>query len=119
MWIGVVLVAALAAGSLLLRQPPLPLPQADLEAAPTSPGPVQSVQVRHELVVVPVASALKGTGARSPREVNSLAVSASNRAPVSGPRQQTRRAEAPLLAKVRRAVAGDGRYRPEPFPRVR
>ena len=115
--IAVVLVAAFATGSLLFRQ--APVPQTDLEAAPASPALVQTVQVKHDFVVVPMPSPVKGTGSRSPREVPSLSVSASNRPAVSASRQQPRRAEAPLLAKVRRAVAGDGRYRPEPFPRVR
>ena len=115
--IGVVLIGAFAAGSLLFRQGPVP--QTDLEAAPSSPAPVQAVQVKHDFVVVPMPSPVNGTGSRSPREAPSLSVSASNRPSVSAPRPQPRRAAAPLLAKVGRAVAGDGRYRPEPFPRVK
>ena len=116
-WTAAVLVAAIATGAMLFSQPQLS--EADAPPPATTPAPLGDVKVRHDLVVVPLAVPIEKSGPRSPRQASSVSASASGRADFTGRARQTPPAAAPLLAKVRRAVAGDGRYRPEPFPRVR
>lgn len=116
----------LAAASLLLRFPPESL-------ARNTPAPksLPDVRVEHEFVTVSIAQ-IPAASNTQPRGV--IASPASERQasnyPVDPPRATTEAAvpEKPvqrasrdrtLLGKAGRAFLGDGRHRPEPFPRVR
>ncbi len=70
---------------------------------PDSAGP--SVRIEHELVKLPKP--------RRPR-INRPAQWRSTRLAAAEPVAP----QAPLLVRARRALVGDGRYRPEPFPRL-
>ncbi len=88
--------------------------------SPAEPRPsVPSVEVRHELVAIPVpmARALNRRAAPPP-----AFRAASNSRTVPRPATRQARHSPPdvrLLEKARRAVVGDGRHKPEPFPRLR
>ena len=75
---------------------PMPL------SAPVSPPP--SVRVEHELVRLPKAKAPR---ANRPWR--------STRMALAGPPPPAR---TPLIVRASRAFVGDGRFKPEPFPRV-
>jgi hypothetical protein len=84
--------------------------------------PTADVRVRHDFVTVALPPPIKGVTPRLGPPATSLSASAgSAQSPATSPSppRRTRTNDGPLLAKVGRAVAGDGRYRPEPFPRVR
>jgi hypothetical protein len=98
---------------LMLYPPPASSPRIErtiaplVVAAPVSPsesaGP--SIRIEHELVRLPKPR---------PQRINRSAQWRSTRlaaAEPAGPR-------APLIVRARRAFVGDGRYKPEPFPRV-
>ena len=76
---------------------------------PASPGvvepPAPSVRVEHELVRLPRPRLPQAGRSRAWRSTR-LAMT---------DRSWTR---APLIVRARRAVVGDGRYKPEPFPRL-
>lgn len=75
----------------------------DLNPAPVASAAPASVRVEHELIPI-VAEAGPAPVATTPRDVT---------------RARRRAAEPTLGEKARRALLGDGRHRPEPFPRVR
>jgi hypothetical protein len=85
--------------------------------APLRARPSSDVQVRHEfitLTVPPLAPPRVASAGLAPRPAATLrpASAASSEAePALG--------QATLIQKARRALVGDGRYRPEPFPRIR
>ncbi|MBA2302015.1 MAG: hypothetical protein H0W08_05225 [Acidobacteria bacterium] len=88
-------------------------------ATPSPAEPRPSVQVRHELIAIPVPMARVINRRAAPPPAFRAAL---NGRPV--PRPATRQAgqSAPdvhLLEKARRVVVGDGRHKPEPFPRLR
>jgi hypothetical protein len=86
---------------------------------PSPPAPAPEVRVRQELVTATVTAEPVAAVSRP------AAPPAVKRAAHEGPRAQASppvRAAArdtSLLGRARRAVVGDGRYRPEPFPRVK
>jgi hypothetical protein len=90
----------------------------------TSPPPLAPVTVRHELVTVP-APAPTAPPTRTAHRADPPAAPA----PTLGARPTTAGASAPAVQpasrdqsffnRARRAVVGDGRYRPQPFPRVK
>ena len=82
---------------------PAPLPQAS-PGIQSSPVASPSVRIEHELVRLPKPR---------PQRINRP----------QGPSTRLAAAEpadprAPLIVRARRAFTGDGRYKPEPFPRV-
>lgn len=98
-----IVTAATAATVRLPDQPPPPEPA--IEALPrTSTLPEANVRVRHEFVTIAAAPARRLAEIRSAPPPPSL---------------QRRPAGEPLLSKARRALLGDGRHRPEPFPRIK
>ena len=97
---------------LMLHPPPASSPRVDPTAVrpveapvapPESAGP--SVQIEHELVRLP-----------KPRlqRINRPAQFRTTRLAAAEPAD----ARAPLIVRARRAFVGDGRYKPEPFPRL-
>lgn len=64
-----------------------------------------SVRVEHELVRLPKPR---------PQRIHRPAYSRSARLATDEPSA----ARAPLIVRARRALVGDGRYKPEPFPRL-
>ena len=83
---------------------PVPLPQASpgIEASPVGASP--SVRIEHELVRLPKPR---------PQRINRPQWRSSRLAAAEPPDPRT-----PLIVRARRAFTGDGRYKPEPFPRV-
>jgi hypothetical protein len=116
----VVLLTVVATAALKLGRPrPGPMISAATPAAELVAGrPTMShVKVRHELITVAAAPV------PSPRRAR---MAAAGPPKLAAPRQtspplpeQQASSEATLLGKARRAIVGDGRHRPEPFPRVR
>jgi hypothetical protein len=94
-------------------------------AAIDSPAPLPAalpdVRVRHEFVTVPVPS--RPENPAPVRTARSLGLEPAAARPIAAPTAApaVRRAsrDASFLEKARRAVVGDGRYRPEPFPRIK
>jgi hypothetical protein len=88
----------------LMAARPLPVPQASpgIPASPEDAGP--SVRIEHELVRLPKPR---------PERINRPQWRSTRMAAAepADPR-------APLMVRARRAFTGDGRYKPEPFPRV-
>lgn len=88
-------------------------------AVEAPPAPLPEVRVRHEFVTVPLPAA----AAHPPAGVRSgppPARTALSKPPVGpGEAAPVRRAgrDAGFLERARRAVVGDGRFRPQPFPR--
>ena len=91
--------------------------EAPPRVTPPTPEPVQSVEVEHTLVtaelVAPPAASTRGVPARSARPpaprrhaATSVAFAATREKPTS------------LAEKTRRAIVGDGRHKPQPFPRI-
>jgi hypothetical protein len=78
---------------------PVVVPQTSAEMA----GP--SVRVEHELVRLPKPR---------PQRINRPAQSRSTRLTAAEPAAS----RASLIVRARRAFVGDGRYKPEPFPRL-
>ena len=102
---GLLILSVVAAVAALRRGPDRPRVGAAVAAAASD----AEVRVRHEFVTAAPASlltprtTLPGLPARRAVQRN-----AEHRAPRPG-----------LIARARRAVTGDGRHRPEPFPRVK
>jgi hypothetical protein len=97
------IIAALAGGALLWPQPAI---------APISAhqSPVDTVQVEHEVIhVTPSQNRVPPAPARISRSA-SVRVAAA-RKPADRPAPQG------IVSRARRALLGDGRYRPDPFPR--
>jgi hypothetical protein len=105
---GLVIIVALAA--LTMYPPPAQVgvrdPQAALPATKLPPAPKPSVTVEHQLIQVePV---------RRPKPAPRLRRALPTTRMAYGPLRQ----EDSLAGRARRAVLGDGRFRPEPFPRL-
>jgi hypothetical protein len=97
---------------LMLHPPPASSPRVDRTALrpaaepvsqPESAGP--SVRIEHELVRLPKPR---------PQRITRPAQWRSTRLVAAEPAD----AQTPLLVRARRALVGDGRYKPEPFPRL-
>ena len=111
----------MVAGALLIPwRTESPLPGSTAVAAPSRPD--ERVRIEHDLVRIPVTTAKppvksvrlaqpapRPAGIRYSR-VDSQPLRASN---------NTARPEGGLIGKTMKRIAGDGRYRPEPFPRVK
>ena len=98
---------------LMLHPPPVSTPRVDPTAvqpvvdpqiAPETVGP--SVRVEHELVRLPKP--------RPQQRINRPAQWRSTRLAAAEPSE----ARPALIVRARRALVGDGRYKPEPFPRL-
>jgi hypothetical protein len=115
-WTVVIVSAAAAATILLLRQPQMPWTGSAEGSIPT-PVSVQSrdVRVQHELVTV----ARPATTQRAVRNAQPGPAAAPITARARQNAARTRPDKAALLVKASRAILGDGRYRPEPFPRAK
>ncbi len=101
------MVVALAA--LIMYPPPAQVgvgdPQTAAPAGKAPPAPKSSVTVEHELIQVePMPRPKPAPRLRRPLPSTRLAYGA--------PRQET------LVTRARRKFLGDGRFRPEPFPRL-
>lgn len=106
------ILAAAAVASTWLWRHPLPAVDAGTSVVegPRAVLPEPEVEVRHEIVrLSPPPSAPSIRDQRPAVEA----------VPRSAPRVVRARRDGSLLDKARRTVVGDGRYRPEPFPRVR
>jgi hypothetical protein len=96
---------------LMLHPPPASSPRSDSTAVRpvVAPQPSEtagpSVRVEHELVQLPKPR---------PQRINRPAQWRSSRLAAAEPPDS----RAPLLVRARRAFVGDGRYKPEPFPRL-
>lgn len=102
--------AAVVVTLLLLTWPdPPPDDQRDAAMPPPEPSPAQ-VRVEHRLITAEVVHerASAGLGATRPPVTPRVQRSAQREPEVSG-----------LFARARRALLGDGRHRPEPFPRAK
>ena len=123
MWIPALVVAAAGTGvtALLLSQSRPSVAQ--VTSSSSKAARVADVQVRHEFVTLQVPASAPGTHTQ-PSQPATISASASAAVPrlVRRTSPQGRRAHAEpaaLLSRVGRAVAGDGRHRPEPFPRIK
>jgi hypothetical protein len=97
---------------LMLHPPPASSPRSDSTAvrpvvapqpSPETAGP--SVRVEHELVQLPKPR---------PQRIHRPAQWRSTRLAAA----ESPASRAPLIVRARRAFVGDGRYKPEPFPRL-
>ena len=111
---------ALIAATVLFRFQPEKLAQ----AAPADAEPLPDVLVQHEYVSVTVPAAaspvrIRATpGSRSGiRALDDAVVDAEPAPMVKGQTVKRASREQTLFEKARRAFVGDGRHRPEPFPR--
>ena len=118
-WIAAVLVIGMGATALLVSQPhPSDLAASSSPPTVVKPVPSPDVRVRHEYITITPIE-------REPRRPSprlstvSLSASAKGAPSPAGRARQPQPTERALLSKVGRAVAGDGRFRPEPFPRLR
>jgi hypothetical protein len=115
----VVLLALVATMTLKLdRERPGSIISAATPAAEpvAAPPPLSHVEIRHELITVATAPVpppprTRMAAAGPPKPAAPPPPSPSPLQPASS--------EPTLLEKARRAIVGDGRHRPEPFPRVR
>lgn len=115
-WITAALVAGTGIAALLISQPHAS--DGDMPLTVARPVPSRDVQVRHEFVRLPSTRPAPRVP-RARQAIMSLAASAQGAAPAPIAARQARPTERALLSKVGRAVAGDGRFRPEPFPKLR
>lgn len=97
---------------LMLHPPPASSPLVDRTAVQPVAAPVSepetagpSVRIEHELVQLPKPR---------PHRINRPAQWRSTRLAAAEPTDR----HAPLFIRARRAFIGDGRYKPEPFPRI-
>lgn len=84
---------------------------------PPTPEPVQSVEVEHTLVT----AELVAQPAASTRSIPARAARPSALRRHTAPRvalAATREKPTSLAEKTRRAILGDGRHKPQPFPRI-
>jgi hypothetical protein len=113
-WVGALAIILIILVSVLGRDGETPAAQQQREARPAvsgasstasedvdDPDIVDSVRLRHELIEIKVPA----RATPRPRAVR----------PPRGPRAEARRPH--FVERARRALVGDGRYRPEPFPR--
>jgi len=117
LWISAVLLAGTAATTALLPSQGRSTP-ADLPKSATNLVPAPEVRVRHHFVTVAPPPVVPGVAPHLSRPASSLSVSHSVPA-ASGVRSRRSREDMRVLFKVGRAVTGDGRHRPEPFPRLK
>ena len=114
LWILLALVAVVVGGVAVL-------PRHDRAREPVGAAaaePLPSVTVRHDLIVVPASPERAAVAVRPVRAAMPVRHAAA--APPSAARVwRTPAAERGLFGRARRAVVGDGRYRPEPFPRLK
>ena len=112
----VLLGGVVCAVPVLVRQPrasAAPTPAlAMLGNEKVTPTPA-SVRVEHDFVTLPDAPVTPGTAPVA------VAPMAPMRVKRNGPATPRAVAERSIAQKTRRALLGDGRFRPEPFPRVR
>src|SRR5918993_1135150 len=114
-WTATALIAGTGAAALLLSQPHASDARTPETVVTARPSP--DVRVQHDFITI--APARPGPVSRPRLPSGSLSASAW-RPQASRPRARRSPASEPaLLAKVGRAVAGNGRHRPEPFPRLR
>ena len=121
---------AMFAATVLFRYDPEPV--AALESTPVPSERPAAVRVSHEFVTVEVPTpAVQRVQPRpetrphavlathSPADPNGPreTLKAANR--VAGPAARPTLRDQSLLARAGRALVGDGKYRPEPFPRIR
>jgi len=86
------------------------------DATPAQPLP--DVRVRHSYVtVMPPAVTAMPAAVKTDRAPVRVAAAPPSRRP--DPVQLATTRQVGMVAKARRALVGDGRYRPEPFPRIR
>lgn len=107
MGIALVIMTAFAAG-LLIRDGSRSEAEASVTTVGSEPALERSVRVRHDFVTVPL-----------PVPPPQLETSGQ---PASAASPRLRRASEhrdTALSKARLAILGDGRFRPEPFPRVK
>ena len=110
-WLAAALVTT-AATVLLLREPRPDRPAAPAdESIAFTHSPSRDVRVEHRFVSVAAPEARTASVLPTP-------VRTADSAPLRRP-SPARKADDALLAKARRVVLGDGKYRPEPFPRVK
>lgn len=104
--------AFVGATAVLLSMGRVPPGDAEAETPPASASvPAARVQVSHRLVTTePVAVALS----RAPDTRAGVRVASTS----PGPRRRAR-ATAGLMTRAKEALLGDGRHRPEPFPRIK
>lgn len=120
---------ALLAAAVLFRSGPARDAVARVEA-PHAPSALPDVRVKHEFIEVPIPTP-RTSLARSPQPSASVARKGPQ-APPSVPARadavRTARAvsdadpsdrRASLLVRAGRAIVGDGKHRPEPFPRIK
>jgi hypothetical protein len=129
LWLIFAAVASIASAALLRPQPEPPVQPVPIE-------PLPDVHVEHEYVTVPVAAtrdALVATGRTPTARMRSTSMrpasvaitdgDVEDRAASPGSRSRTvshaSTRDQTLFEKARRAFMGDGRHRPEPFPRPR
>ncbi|HVJ26551.1 MAG TPA: hypothetical protein VM493_03380 [Vicinamibacterales bacterium] len=114
-WTAAALLAGTGAAALLLSQPHA----SDARTPDTvvTATPSRDVRVQHEFITI--APARPAPVIRSRPSGASLSASATRSLTVPARPPHSPSSEPALLAKVGRAVTGDGRHRPEPFPRVR
>jgi hypothetical protein len=120
---------ALLAAAVLFRSDPAGDAAARVDAPP-APSVLPDVRVKHEFIEVPIPTP-RTSLARSPQRSAPVAktrpqVAARVRTTADGVRSASavskdepsdRRAS--LLARAGRAIVGDGKHRPEPFPRIK
>ena len=111
------LIAGVGATALLLSQPRAL--EAPLTQPPTAVADVSARDVRVQHEYITITPARPDPILRPRPSTASLSASASNAVTVPSRWRRAQPTDRALLSKVGRAVAGDGRYRPEPFPRLR
>jgi hypothetical protein len=120
---------ALLAAAVLFRSSPAGDAAARVEAPP-APRLLPDVRVKHEFIEIPIRTP-PTLQARSPQR----SASAERMRPEAPPRVPARTdairtasavsrdepsdRRASLLVRAGRAIVGDGKYRPEPFPRIK
>jgi hypothetical protein len=121
---------ALLAAAVLFRSGPAGDAAARVEAPPAAPSVLPNVRVKHEFIEVPLPTP-RTSLARSPQRSAPVAKTRPQVAPrvratadgvrianaVSKDEPSERRAS--LLVRAGRAIVGDGKHRPEPFPRIK
>ena len=104
----------LFAFAVLLLHPPVGAPRSERAADPAAVTGIPasaltpSVRVQHELVRLPKAKP-QPQRVKRPSQWRSTRLAMKDTPPSSRP---------PLLVRASRALIGDGRYKPEPFPKL-
>lgn len=119
-------ILALLAAAVLLRSGPTGDAVARMEETP-SPSVLPDVRVKHEFISIPIAApprtSLARTQASPPverkRPKTPIADRGSDVVRTAARQEDASDRRANLLVRAGRAVIGDGKYRPEPFPRIK